>query len=55
MGKLIVRKEFIESEVHFSFNGASRKVTLKTATQDQLKQVQAAGVDVFEKPIEKAK
>lgn len=50
MAKLTVKKEFIESEVHFDSNGSSLKVILKNASQEQLKLVQLAGVDVFEKP-----
>jgi len=49
MAKLIVKKEYLDSEVHFEANGASRKVILKDASQDELKLVQLAGVDVFEK------
>ena len=49
MAKLIVKKEHLDSEVHFEANGASRKVVLKDASQDELKLVQLAGVDVFEK------
>jgi hypothetical protein len=49
MANLKVKKEFIDSEVHFEANGGSRKVILKDATQEELKLVQLAGVDVFEK------
>ena len=48
--KLIVKKEFIDSEVHFEANGGSRKVILKDASQEELKLVHLAGVEVFEKP-----
>lgn len=48
--KLVVKKEFIDSEVHFEANGSSRKVVLKDASQEELKLVHLAGVDVFEKP-----
>lgn len=47
--KLIVRKECLESEVHYGHNGASYAVKLSEATQEQLQQIKEAGVDVFEK------
>lgn len=50
MATLKVKKELLDSEVHFEYNGASRKVVLKDASQEELKLVQLAGVDVFEKP-----
>jgi len=49
MAKLIVKKEYLDSEVHFEINGMPRKLVLKDATQDELKAAQLAGVDVFEK------
>lgn len=55
MAKLTVKKEFIDSEVHFEANGGSRKVVLATASQEELKLVQLAGVDVFEKSSDKEK
>lgn len=48
--KLVVKKEWLDSEVHFEANGSSRKVVLKDASQEELKLVHLAGVDVFEKP-----
>ena len=51
--KLIVKKEFQDSEVHFEINGMPRKLVLKDATQDELKEAHKAGVDVFEKAAEK--
>lgn len=51
MANLKVKKEFIDSEVHFEANGGSRKVILKDASQEELKLVQLAGVDVFEVPV----
>jgi hypothetical protein len=50
MATLKVKKEFIDSEVHFEADGSSRKVVLKDASQEELKLVQLAGVEVFEKP-----
>jgi hypothetical protein len=50
MAKLVVKKEFIDSEIHFELNGSSRKVVLATASQEELKLVQLAGVEVFETP-----
>lgn len=48
--KLVVKKEWIDSVVDFDLYGSSRRVVLKDATQEELKLVQLAGVDVFEKP-----
>ena len=53
MAKLVVRKEYIDSEVHFEIYGSSRKVVLKDASQEELKLVHLAGVDVFEKASDK--
>ena len=50
MANLKVKKEYLDSEVHFEANGGSRKVVLKNASQEELKLVHLAGVDVFEKP-----
>lgn len=41
--KLTVRKEYLESEVHFDSNGSSYKVVLKTANQDDLAMVKKLG------------
>jgi hypothetical protein len=46
--KLTVRKEWLESRVDYGHNNASYSVVLKEATQEQLKQIKEAGVDVFE-------
>jgi hypothetical protein len=51
--KLTVKKENIESEVHYSWNGSSYKVLLKDATQDQLAVLKELGMDVFEKEDKK--
>lgn len=48
--KLVVKKEWIDSVVDFDLYGSSRRVVLKDATQEELKLVHLAGVDVFEKP-----
>jgi len=53
MAKLIVRKEKLDSEVGYSYNGSSYSVKLSEATQAQLKVLAEIGVDVFEKPDEK--
>lgn len=50
MAKLIVRKDKIDSEVAYSYNGSSYSVKLSEATQEQLKILNEIGVDVFEKP-----
>lgn len=47
--KLIVRKEHLDSEIHYQWNGSSSKVLLKDATQDQLAILKELGIDVFEK------
>lgn len=49
MAKLVVRKECLESEVHFGYNNSSYKVVLKDATPEQLAMIKEVGVDVFEK------
>jgi hypothetical protein len=48
MAKLIVRKEQLESEVHYSYNNYSYKVLLRDATQEQLVILKELGVDIFE-------
>ena len=48
MAKLIVRKEKLESEVHYSYNNFSHKVLLRDATQDQLAILKELGMDIFE-------
>ena len=53
MAKLTVKKECLESEIHYEFHGSSRKVLLKDATQEQLAQIKQLGIDVFEKDKEK--
>ena len=50
MAKLIVRKECLESEVHYGYHNSSYKVLLKNASQEQLLIIKELGVDVFEKP-----
>jgi len=50
MAKLIVRKEKLDSEVAYSYNGSSYSVKLSEATQEQLRILDEIGVDVFEKP-----
>ena len=50
MAKLIVRKEMLESEVHYDQNNSSYKVVLKDASQEQLAILKEKGIDVFEKP-----
>jgi hypothetical protein len=47
--KLIVRKEHLESEVHYTYNNSSSKVNLKDATQEQLAILKELGIDIFEK------
>lgn len=49
MAVLKVRKECLESEVHYGYNNSSYKVVLKNATAEQLKILNELGVDVFEK------
>ena len=51
--KLTVRKECLESEVHYGYLNSSYKVVLKEATQEQLAILKELGVDVFEKKEEK--
>lgn len=53
--KLAVKKECLESEVHFEYHGSSKKVLLKDATQEQLAMIKELGIDVFEKTTEKEK
>lgn len=53
--KLIVKKEWLDSAVDFDLYGSSRRVVLKDASQEELKLVQLAGVDVFEKASDKEK
>lgn len=50
MATLKVRKECLESEVHYGYNNNSYKVVLKDATPEQLAILKELGVDVFEKP-----
>lgn len=47
---LKVRKECLESEIHYGHNNSSYKVVLKEATQDQLKILKELDFDIFEKP-----
>lgn len=47
---LKIRKECLESEVHFGYNNSSYKVVLKEATPEQLKILKELEIDVFEKP-----
>ena len=51
--KLTVRKECLESEVHYGHNNSSYKVVLKDATQEQLAVLKELGIDVFEKDDKK--
>ena len=51
--KLIVRKEHLDSEIHFGHNNSSYKVVLKEATQEQLVILKELGLDIFEKSTEK--
>ena len=51
--KLTVRKECLESEVHYGDNNSSYKVVLKEATQEQLLKLKDLGIDVFEKDDKK--
>lgn len=37
MATLKVKKEYLDSEIHFGYNNSSYKVVLNIATQDQLK------------------
>jgi hypothetical protein len=53
--KLTVKKENLESEVHYSWNGSSYKVLLRDATQDQLAILKELGMDVFEVPAKEQK
>jgi hypothetical protein len=46
--KLTIRKECLESEVHFSYNNHSYAVKLSDASQEQLQMIKEVGVDVFE-------
>ena len=46
--KLTVRKECLESEVHYSYHNTSYKVLLKDANQEQLAILKELGIDVFE-------
>lgn len=55
MAALKVRKECLDSEVHYGCNNNSYKVLLKEATMEQLKTLQELGVDVFEKPEKEQK
>jgi len=48
--EIVVKKEWVGSEVPVGADGSSRKVVLKDASQEELKLVHLAGVDVFEKP-----
>ena len=41
--KLIVKKEFLESEIHFGKHGSSYKVILKSATQEELAGLKETG------------
>lgn len=50
MAKLVVKKELVDkkAEVAISFHGSSRLVKLATASQEELRILKEAGVDVFE-------
>ena len=50
--KLIVKKEHLDSEIHYEGKGSSYKVVLKDATQDQLKILKELGDfdHIFENP-----
>jgi hypothetical protein len=52
---LKVKKECLDSEVHYGHNNTSYKVVLKEATAEQLAVLKELGVDVFEKPEDKQK
>ena len=54
MANLIVRKDKIDSEVAYGYNGSNYIVKLKEATQEQLAILEKIGIDVFEKPAKKA-
>jgi|WetSurMetagenome_2_1015567.scaffolds.fasta_scaffold1879313_2 hypothetical protein len=47
---LKIRKDLLESEFYYEYNGGSRKVVLKDATQEQLKQIFEVDPSLFEKP-----
>ena len=49
MAALKVRKECLESEVHYGHNNSSYIVVLKDATPEQLKIIKDLEIDVFEK------
>jgi hypothetical protein len=51
MAKLVVKKEWLDSEVHFDYQGSSRKVLLSAATQEQLAQVKEIEPMYFEKEV----
>lgn len=53
--QLKVRKELLDSEVHYGYNNASYKVVLKDATQEQLVILKELGLDIFEKAADKEK
>ena len=51
--KLIVKKDQLESEVHYTWNGFSHKVLLKDATQDQLAILKELGMNIFDEDKKK--
>ena len=54
MAALKVKKEHLESEVHYSWNGSSYAVLLKDATHEQLVILKELGMEIFEtKEVEK--
>lgn len=48
--KLTVKKELLESEVHYGYNNSSYKVKLSEASQEQLAILKELGMEIFEEP-----
>lgn len=43
MAKLVIKKEHLESEIHYGKNNHSHRVVLKTATQEELAGLKETG------------
>jgi hypothetical protein len=43
MAKLLIKKEHLESEIHYGKNNSSYSVKLKTATQEELQSLKDTG------------
>ena len=46
---LKIRKELLDSEFHYEYNGVNRKTLLKDASPEELKQINEVDPGLFEK------